>query len=121
MDPARYVDILLEATTNMARPIFIKILHGNKTGTRKITAFFYWGEIVTLVFDERGCLKCPTCGSLTFDMVTETRASDITMDKDGPADYSIETERAVSIICARCGVRIVNEQNNLFRKRERHQ
>jgi len=83
--------------------------------------FFLCGvNFVTMLFDEHGCLKCP-CGSKTFDMVTETRASDITMDKDGcPEDYAIETERAVSIICARCGARIINDKNNILRKRERH-
>jgi len=72
---------------------------------------------LTLVYDEKGILKCVSCNSHTFDLVVEQRISDVSRNgKDPIANRDIESERIVSLVCARCGAP-QNEQNNLLRKR----
>jgi len=62
---------------------------------------------MTLVYDERGLLECPNCGSHTFDMIAEIRISDVSKHEGDPVgNRTIESERIVSLICARCGARI---------------
>jgi len=69
--------------------------------------FFLWGENTTFVYDEHGLLKCGSCGSRTFDMVAELRISDVSKDGEDPtANRTIESERVVSLVCARCGARV---------------
>jgi len=66
---------------------------------------------MTLVYDERGILTCPNCNSKTFDLVAEMRVFDVSPDRDNPKDApvanrTVELERIVSLVCARCGARI---------------
>jgi hypothetical protein len=59
---------------------------------------------MTLVYDEKGILKCQSCGSHTFDAVMEMRLSDVSRDEDDPiANRTIESERVISLVCGRCG------------------
>jgi len=76
-------------------------------GVSGTNIFFSWGETTTFVYDEDGKLKCSSCGSHTFDMVAEMRISDVSKDENDPvANRTIESENIVSLVCARCGVRI---------------
>jgi len=66
---------------------------------------------MTLVYDEKGILVCPNCKSRAFDLVVEMRVFDVSPDQDNPKDdpvanRTIESERIVSLVCARCGARM---------------
>jgi len=79
--------------------------------------FSVWGEnTLTLVYDKKGILQCASCHSHTFDLVLEQRVSSVSRNgKDPIANRDIESERIVSIVCARCGAP-QNEQNNILRQ-----
>lgn len=74
--------------------------------------FSFWGENLTYTYDEKGLLICSSCGSTTFDMVAESRISDVTKGEGDPAagdpvaNRTTESENVVSLVCARCGARI---------------
>jgi len=58
-------------------------------------------------YDERGLLKCSSCGYHTFDMVAEMRITEVSRDgKDPVANRTTESENVISLVCARCGTRI---------------
>ena len=78
-----------------------------------ILIFFYFGvKNLTYTYDEKGLLTCSSCGSKTFDMVAESRISDVTRGEGDPAagdpvaNRTTESENIVSLVCARCGARI---------------
>ena len=60
-------------------------------------------------YDENGKLKCGSCPSRTFRLVAELVISDVSKDGEDPiANRTIESERIISIVCARCGRPINN-------------
>jgi len=62
-----------------------------------------------LVYDDKGILKCPNCPSRIFDVVAELRITDVSKNGEGDpvANHTILSQRIVSLICARCGVKIL--------------
>ena len=63
---------------------------------------------MTFVYDESGKLKCSSCSSYVFDLVIEQRVSNVSRNNgdDPVANRTVESENIISLICARCGVKI---------------
>jgi len=65
---------------------------------------------VILVYDDKGILKCPNCPSRTFDMVAELRVTAVSKNgenNDPVANHTILSQRIISLICAKCGAKLI--------------